>query len=414
MVPRVSTTDLLSPRAVSDPHAVYAGLRETGPIVWLPEHRGWFFSTYEAVQTGFRDDRLSSDRLTPMEARLSDPARELLGDTFELLRGWMVFHDGAGHERLRRPIRHAFTPRTVERLRPFVEATVDACLDDMLPRLRDGETVDLVDGLAFPLPAIVIAELLGIPHSDRDEFRTWSNQLAAIVFGTSSGPGNAARAAAGAARFADYFTALLADRAERPGDDLVSALLASRSEAQPPLSASELVGACTLLLFGGHETTTSLIGNSVAALLTHPAEWAWLCEHPDAVGPAGEELHRFDGPTKVMIRVVAEDHERHGVELHAGQTVYLGVAAANRDPAAFDRPDDLVLDRSDAHRHLGYGHGIHACLGAALARLESQVALDRVARRLDGMTLAIDGADLAWGATLLGRGLTSLPVAWSP
>lgn len=409
----MTVTDLLSSDAVRDPHAVYAGLRTSGPVVWLPEHRSWFISTHEAVQAAFRDGRLSSDRLTPLEARLPEPARELLGDTLTLLRGWMVFHDGPAHERLRRPVRHAFTPRTVERLRPFVEATVDACVEDVATRLRDGETVDLVDALAFPLPAIVIAELLGIPADDRDEFRTWSNQLAAIVFGGSSRHGNAERAvtaAAGAARFAGYFRALLADRAHHPGDDLVSALLAAQPEADPPLAASELVGACTLLLFGGHETTTNLIANSAVTLLTHQDAWRWLREHPDAVPSAAEELHRFDGPTKVMVRVVGEDHERHGVELRAGQTVYLGVASANRDPAAFEHPDDLVLDRPDAHRHLGYGHGIHACLGASLARLESQIALDRVVRRLGDMALAVDESTLPWGATILGRGLGALPV----
>ena len=413
MVRRVSATDLLAPAAVRDPHTMYAALRDTGPVVWLPEHRAWFFSTYESVQTGFRDPRLSSDRLTPLEARLAEPARALLGNTIELLRGWMVFHDGPAHERLRRPVRHAFTPRTVERLRPFVEATVDGCIDRIEAMLHDGETVDLVDELAFPLPAIVIAELLGIPASDRDEFRTWSNQLAAIVFGSSSAPGNAARAAAGAARFADYFTALLAERAEHPGDDLVSALIAAQPEADPPLTASELVGACTLLLFGGHETTTNLIATGATTLLTHPDAWRWLRRHPDAVVVAGEELHRFDGPTKVMVRVVAEDHERDGVALRRGETVLLGVASANRDPQAFDRAGDLVLDRPDAHRHLGYGHGIHACLGAALARLESQVTLDRFARRLGGLTLAVEPDALPWGTTLLGRGLASLPVAWA-
>lgn len=405
-------TDLLSAEAVRDPHAVYRALRETAPVVWLPEHRAWFCSTYDAVHAGFRDQRLSSDRLTPLEARLPDPARQVLGDTFELLRGWMVFHDPPAHERLRNPVRRAFTPRTEESLRPFVERVVDECIDDVVTRLRDGEVVDLVDALAFPLPAIVIAELLGIPASDRDEFRTWSAQLAAIVFGASSGPGQAERAAAGAARFAAYFEDLLAQRARRPGDDLVSALLAAQPLAEPPLTASELVGACTLLLFGGHETTTNLIGNSVVTLLTHEAEWAWLRERPDAVAVAAEELHRYDGSSKVMVRIAAEDHERDGVEVRRGQTVFLGIASANRDPAAFERPDELLLDRVDAQRHLGFGYGLHFCLGAPLARLESVVALDRVARRLGPMELAVAPGELAWGATILGRGVSHLPVAW--
>jgi cytochrome P450 len=403
-------TDLLDPHAVADPHAVYRALREQGPITWLPEHRAWFVATYDEVHAGFRDLRLSSDRLTPMERRLAPEAADLLGPTMALLRGWMVFHDPPHHERLRGPLRRAFTPRTVDELRPHVLEIVETHLDEITERLHAGETVDLVEQLAFPLPAIVIAELLGVPTSDRDEFKHWSNQLAAIVFGTSDRGAKVTEAAAGSARFAAYFTDLIERYRTHPADNLISALISAGAEADPPLDPVELVGACTLLLFGGHETTTNLIGNAALALMSHPDQLRLLAARPELIDTAVEELHRFDGSSKVMVRVAAEDHVRAGVEMTAGQTVFLGIASANRDPAAFPEPDRLDLTRADAHRHLGFGYGLHFCLGAPLARLEARIALGRLVARLPGLQLATDPTDLEWGATILGRGLRRLPV----
>lgn len=406
-------TDLLSPEAVADPHAVYRQLREHAPVVWLPEHRAWFIGTYDGVHTAFRDQRLSSDRLTPLERRLAPDKQTLLGDTFELLRGWMVFHDPPQHERLKAPVRRAFTPRAVEGLRPFIEATTAECVATMRERLAAGETVDLVTELAFPLPAIVIAELLGVPASDRDEFKDWSNQLAAIVFGASSNPQQAERAAAGSARFAEYFTDLIGHYQRYPADNLISALIAAADVADPPLTATELVGACTLLLFGGHETTSNLIGNASMLLLQHRDELRWLVQHPEAIALAGEELHRLDGSSKLMVRIAADDHERGGQHIAAGSTMFLGIAAANRDPAMFADPDRMMLQRPEAAKHLGYGYGLHFCLGAPLARLESQVALSALAPMLAETEPAFAGP-MPWGATILGRGLSSLPLTPTP
>jgi cytochrome P450 len=365
------------------------------------------------VHAAFRDQRLSSDRLTPLERRLSPDKQALLGDTFELLRGWMVFHDPPHHERLKAPVRRAFTPRAVEALRPFVEAITAECVASMRERLAAGETVDVVADLAFPLPAIVIAELLGVPPSDRDDFKDWSNQLAAIVFGASNNPQQAERAAAGSARFAEYFTDLIAHYQQHPADNLISALIAAADVADPPLTPVELVGACTLLLFGGHETTTNLIGNAAMLLLQHRDELRWLSEHPDAIALAGEELHRLDGPSKLMVRIATEAHERGGQHVDAGATMFLGIAAANRDPAMFAEADRVRLTRADAAKHLGYGYGLHFCLGAPLARLESQIALAALAPLLLHAEPAFT-ADPPWGATLLGRGLNTLPLAPLP
>lgn len=410
----VVITHLLDPDAVRDPHAVYRALREAAPITWLPEHRAWFVATHAGVDAAFRDQqRLTSDRLTPLEARLDADTQALLGETFDLLRGWMVFHDPPAHERLRGPVRRAFTPRAVEALRGPVTSIVDDHLDGIDARLRDGEVVDLVDEFAFGVPAIVIAELLGVPTSDRDEFKLWSDQLSAIVFGASNRPDQAATAAAGSARFAEYFTALIERYRASPADNLVSALIEAAEVADPPLAPTELVGACTLLLFGGHETTTNLIGNTVFSLLTHPDVLARFRADAGGRATALEELHRYDGSSKVMVRIAAEDHVRDGVELHAGDTVFLGIASANRDPEVFERPDEIDLGRANAHKHLGYGHGIHFCLGAPLARLETDLAVGRLVDRFDDLALAVDPGDVEHGATILGRGLRSLPVTLS-
>jgi cytochrome P450 len=405
------STDLLSERALQDAYGVYADLRARGPVVWLPEHHAWFLSTYEAVHDAFRDQiNLTADRLTPLAARLDPEAQALLGDTFDLLRGWMVFHDPPYHERLKGPVRRAFTPKAVENLRPHVEEVVDRCLDDIAQQIASTGQADLVSSLAFPLPAIVIAELLGVPAADRDEFKTWSHQLAAIVFGTSNKATQAATAAAGTARFVAYFTDLIAHYEKHPSENLISALISARELAEPPLSATELVGACTLLLFGGHETTTNLIANGTRSLLDHPEQQAWLVQHPDAIGHAVEELHRFDGPTKVMVRIAATTHERHGVEITKGQTIFLGVGSANRDPSRFEDPDSLILTRPEATQHIGFGYGLHFCLGAPLARLEGQIALGRLIQRFPDLRYAVDPTTIRYSGAILGRSPLSIPV----
>lgn len=405
-----SDVDLLAPDAIADPHAIFAALREMGPIVWLTRHRAWMFTTHEAVRLGFHDQRLSSDRLTPLEGRLDDASRAAMGQTFDLLRGWMVFHDEPEHARLREPLRRTFTPSRVTDLRPRIEEIVDELLDD----LADIDEPDLVRDFAFPLPAIVIAELLGIPAEDRDDFKHWSDQLAAIVFGSANRTAGIERAAAGSAKFVDYFTGLVDRYTSEPTNNLISALIAVTSDdPDAGLAPTELVGALTLLLFGGHETTTNLISNSMHSLLQHPAQQRLLRSRPKQLSGALEELHRFDGSTKLMVRIVGEAHERDGIALEAGQTVFLGVLGANRDPVVFEDPNDLHLDRSNARSHLGYGYGGHFCLGAAIARLETEVAVGRLIDRFPKLAL-LDDAPVRWGEVLLGRGPTALAVSTSP
>jgi len=403
--------DLLSPGAVNNPHVVFAELRELGPVVWSTRHRAWITTTFDATRLAFHDTRLSSDRLTPLEVRLSDDERTAMGQTFELLRGWMVFHDPPDHDRLREPLRRVFTPARVADLRPRIETIVGELLDDVEHQLAaagpDG-SVDLVEQFAFPLPAIVIAELLGVPADDRDDFKHWSDELAAIVFGTADRKRGVERAAAGSAKFASYFRGLVDRYRAEPADNLISALIAvTNDDPDVGLTADELVGALTLLLFGGHETTTNLISNSFHSLLAHPDQLDIVratTRHERAT--MWEELHRFDGSTKVMVRIVGDDHERGGASMETGQTVLLGVLGANRDPTIFANPDLLDVERENARQHVGFGSGRHFCLGAALARLEADIALNALVERLDVSRIG----NPPWSPVLLGRGLRSLPV----
>ncbi len=396
---------LLSPGALADPYGFLAALREEhGPVCWSGRHRAWLLTSFAEVAGGYRDDRLSSDRVGAIARHLDAAGRAAMAPTLELLRGWMVFRDEPDHTRLRDPVRWAFTPKAVEGLRSRVQDLVDDLVDDVV----EAGTTDLVAGFAFPLPAMVIAHLLGVPAADRHKFGTWSRKLAAVVFGAGDDPERRALATEGSTEFAEYFRWLVAQREQDPGDDLVSALVAAQGE--DGLSREELAGACTLLLFAGHETTADLLANGTVALIRHPQELELLRRDPGLWPLAVEEILRFDAPTKIQVRVVIEDHERSGRKLEKGDMVYLCLAGANRDPAEFPDPDRLDV-RRDPRQHIAFGLGAHHCLGAPLARLEGQIGLRSLFERCPEITLA---GDLTYEALIASRSLAALPVTLRP
>lgn len=312
--------------------------------------------------------------------------------------------DPPDHTRLRRLVSKAFTPRLVERLRPRVEALVDELLDGV-----SGE-VDLIAALAYPLPVIVISEMLGVPARDRDLFKGWSDSLARGLDPDFLLPEAEIRLREKAREeFAVYFRELAAQRRLRPQDDLVSALV-DVSDGGDVLSEEELLATCVLLLVAGHETTVNLIGNGALALLRDPAQLELFRRHPQNVPAAVEELLRYDPPVQLTLRAALEDVDLDGTLIERGKLILLLTGAANRDPSVFDDPDRLDLTRyiegRDAPRHLSFGHGIHFCLGAPLARLEGQVAL----RKLFERDVALAGQDLVYRDNLVLRGLRDLPV----
>jgi cytochrome P450 len=316
----------------------------------------------------------------------------------------MLSRDPPDHTRLRRLVSKAFTPRMVELLRPRVQAIADALLDAVADR---GE-MDLIDDYAFPLPITVIAEMLGVPPADRDQFRAWSDTLVAAVPPMPAGP-EATEAAEGLRR---YLEALFEERRRAPAEDLSTGLLQAE-EAGDRLSKEELQGMMYLLLVAGYETTANLIGSGVLALLQHPDQLAALRGDPALLPSAVEELLRFCAPVATStLRYAADDVALGGVVIPKGDMVLVVITAANRDPVRFPFPDALDITRAD-NKHLAFGHGIHYCLGAPLARLEGEIALGTLLRRMPDLRLSVAPGALTWRPSLVLRGLTKLPVVFS-
>ena len=365
---------------------------------WSDAHRGWLALSHAAVGEGFRAPWLSSDRV-PVFERVAAKQPPEFGRVVDLLRGWMVFRDPPAHERLRDPVKRVFTPSRLQRLVPMIERTTDELLDDM----AGAGTADLQPSFTRPLPALVIADLLGVPRADRAEFQTWSDQLASVVFAAESGMGGEVIDAA--KRFSDYFDALIEERRRRPGDDVISALLDSTRHEGP--EDSELVGACTLLLFAGHETTAGLLANATCLLFENDDARRELTGSPTAWATAVDEFMRRAGPAKVMVRKSTIDREWMGAPVRERDTVYLVILAANGDPAVFRDPDRLDIHR-DPNPHFGFGWGLHHCLGASLARLEARIALRRLFERFPALA---PENDYRWGGGLLGRAVSLVRVS---
>jgi cytochrome P450 len=313
--------------------------------------------------------------------------------------------DAPDHTRVRRLVVKAFTPGRIEKLREPVRRVADDLLDAIEP---DGRA-DLLASYAGPLPIAVICDLLGVPERDRHDFRAWSDAL----FTPDPARSHLAREAVG--NMLRFYTGLIAGKRAEPGDDLLSDLIAvhDRDEGgEDRLSEDELTSLAFLILIGGYENTVHLIGNSVLALLDHPQLLRELRENPAGLGAAVEEFARYDGPAPLAIRrFPLEDVEIGGVTVPAGETVLLAIGSANRDPHHFPDPDRLDPHR-DQSGHLALGHGIHYCLGAPLARMETETALAALLRRLPGLRLDVAREELCWRPTIRARGLISLPVAW--
>ena len=380
----------------ADPYAVHARLRARRPVtpVVLPGGTGtWLITGYAEARAALADPRLSKH----MPGWHPEP-----DSIFAALDLHMLNSDPPDHERLRKLVNKAFTARRVQRLRPRITAITAGLLEDMSTRTE----ADLLASFAFPLPITVICELLGIPAGDRDDFRTWS---ATIVSNAAAPEVFQAHATA----MARYFVALLAAKRREPGDDLLSALIAARDE-EDSLSENELVSMVFLLLVAGHETTVNLIASGVLALLLNPAELARLRAEPALIGGAVEELLRYVNPVNhTTFRCAAEPVEIGGVRISRGDPVLVALSGANRDPARFGDPDRLDLGR-DSAGHLAFGHGIHYCLGAPLARLEAEIAVSALLARFGSISLAVPAESLRWRPSTLIHGLESLPVRLGP
>lgn len=399
--------DLLTRDAIADPYPVFARLRHEDPMHWSDAHNAWLLSRYDDVNAAFKDPRLSSDRVRPLLRLMdADERRSHSGGILETIAEWMVLTDPPAHTRLRRLASGAFLPNRINALEGRIAAIVDELLDRFVAERRD----DLILHFAYPLPATVIAELLGAPLEDRDRFRLWSDELALVAFG-AGGEARAERherAARGLAEMTSYFDELIERARRRPGDDMLSRML-EPDETGDRLTHDELRAMAALMLFAGHETTTNLLASGLLALIRHPTELERLRADPSLAPKAIEELLRYDGPVKVLIRWVVEDFELHGREIRRGDRVFLLPASANRDETRFPDADALDVGRSP-NPHVAFGKGIHTCIGALLARVEGRVALPRMLDRLRNVRLA--ERELRWEESLASRALQELHVVY--
>lgn len=397
--------ELLSPADARDIYPALARLRDTAPVHWSAWWGGWVVTRYADVVAGFRDPRLSADRAATFAARLPPPLRERLEPLIRNLAGWALISDPPAHTRLRGLVNKAFTPRLTEQLRPQIQAIADELLD-----AADGhDPVDLIAALANPLPVLVIGAMLGLPPADRHRLKGWSDDLAHFLGAAAPTPELAGAALRCVVELESYFRGVIAERRLRPGPDLISGLLAAE-EGGSILHEQELLSTCTMVLFGGHETTTNLIGNAVHLLLTHPEQRARVAADPSLLAGAIEETLRFESPVSRMGRVAKQDIPWHDQTIRAGDKVWLSMAAANRDERQFADPERFDVGRAD-NRHLGLSVGPHYCVGAALGRAEAQIAVGTLLRRFPRLRL-LGGAERSDNVTI--RGFARLPVELGP
>ncbi|MFJ9641571.1 cytochrome P450 [Streptomyces sp. NPDC101206] len=392
------------PAFVADPFPLYRQLREEGPVrraVIAGGLEAWLVTRYEDGLAALSDSRLSSDVRDAADQRLLQQLPETERDS---MLSNMLRSDPPDHTRLRRLVSKAFTARRVAAMEPRIQALTDRLLDAVVPAGR----ADLVADFALPLPVAVISELLGVPVDDRHDFQHWTDRM--LTRGAE--PVDPALVNEAWQHMRGYVTGLIRDARAHPGDDLLSGLIAARDEEQQ-LTEDELIAMVFLLLAAGYITTVNLIGGGIATLLAHPDQLELLRSDPELLPSAVEEFLRYDGPVSPGIaRFAREDVEIAGVAIPRGATVLIASAIADRDPGRFADPDRLDITRQD-NAHLAFGHGVHYCLGAPLARLEGRIAIGTALRRLPGLALAVPPQEIHWRPGGL-RGPMSLPVTFTP
>jgi cytochrome P450 len=399
---------LRSQGGLENPFAIYSLLRTVRPVMKMPvegyDGPGvWFLTRYEDVHNTLRDPRFSVDRMSATIIRENiERLPAFVQQTAQGMRS-MLNTDPPDHTRVRKLVNKAFTPRRIAGLQSHIELIVD----ELLAPVMGAGQMDVIDALAAPLPAIVIAELLGVPAEDHRQFKSWAAELVAGLGQPTLGSRRASTTPALQKLFG-YLTEIIAARRKEPRDDLISAMVLAQEE-EDALSDNELLATSNLLLIAGHETTTNLIGNGLLALLREPDELERLRGEMTLLPTAIEELLRYDGPVQATIRVAREDLAIDGHRIEQGSLVLVGIGAANHDPAVFDEPERLDVGR-DPNPHLAFGFGAHFCLGAPLARLEAEIAFRVLLERFPHMQLATEAPEFRSNPVL--RGLVSLPVSF--
>jgi pimeloyl-[acyl-carrier protein] synthase len=397
----------LGPQFLADPYPFYEMLRGADPVSWMPGLfgiGGYLVTSHAVCASVLRSKQFGKEGHKVVAAEKLAHIPQESAEVAERRKSNMLFRDPPDHTRLRGLVTQAFTPRTIECLRPHIAEIAESLIDAVQAR----GSADLIREVAFPLPIIVIAELLGVSPEERDRFKVWSTDLTlGINLGaTTDDLGRAMLAIEG---LSAYLRDVIEDRRRAPRADLISELVRVQ-DAGDQLSMDELLATCRLILTAGHETTVNLIGNGVLALLQNPGERAALAADPARMENAVEELLRYDSPVQITLRFAMEDAPLGAHTAKRGDLVILLLGGANRDPAQFADPARLDLQRENAHSHLSFGGGIHYCLGASLARLEGEIAIGAILRRMPALALA--EGELTFRPHMVLRGLSALPVTF--
>jgi len=395
---------------LSNPYPIYHSLRQAGPLHWNEEFCGgaWLLTNYADVASVLRDPRFSVRRAGGWANSSGPGALTELREFKRIFARSLLFVDAPGHTRLRQAMNVGFKPAALDALAPQIQTIVDRLLDKVTA-VGAGTSFDFMRDFARPLPALVIAAMLGIDGADRAEFVAWSDDIADFIGSPTPTIEIARRAQTSLIAMNDYFRELLPQRRLQPGEDLISQLILAQASGQI-ITTKELLAQCCTLLFAGHETTRNLLGNGMLALLQHPQQWQALRQNPMLLPSALKELLRFDSPVQYSGRRLKVDVDMHGQRMRKGELVIPLIGAANRDPAKFTAPDTLDICRNEG-THLSFGFGPHVCIGATLTYMEAKMAMLSVIRRLP--ELALVGTTQSWGGNAVYRSLNALPLRFA-
>lgn len=395
-----SSVDLKHPDFIADPHSAYRTLRLEEPVHWSPSLKGWVVTRHDLVSSVLLDPRFSVEKFEPFVAHTSGDLRNKVEIVTGVLENWMVFRDPPQHQRLRGALGKYFSPKEMERLRPRVLQIVDELIDTFVARGR----VELIQEFAVPLPTRVIGELFGAGDERIANLKRWASDLGKFVTSARATPDKYDRAARAVEAMVVSFTDLLEEHRRKPRPDLTTRLLEAGAGSDG-LTQDEMISTLVLLLFAGHETTTNLIANGLYWLLRESEQLARLKSNPNLIASAVEEILRYEGPAQTVVRLAKEDVRVGNTDIRRGDRLFLALNAAARDPGVFEDADAFKIDRGRSN-HIAFGLGIHFCLGAPLARLEGQIALDRLLARLEDMQLQTEFP--RWSDDLVTRGMVEL------
>ncbi|WP_276258921.1 cytochrome P450 [Haloglomus litoreum] len=389
------TDDLTNPEAIDRPYEYFGRIRETDPVYHNEKWGGYIVTRYDDVKHCLEDDEHLSLRV--QADRLRDAPHDI-PETENMFPKWIIYLDPPEHTRLRQIMSDAFNPEMIRAQRAEAETITEGLIEEI--KDDDPDEIELIDDFAFRLPVRIIGRIMGLPEEDLDRVGEWSKNIGYTLFHYYGVEDRHQKTEQAIREFADYVRGIVQERRAEPREDLITYLLEAETDGKT-LTEDEVVAATVLLLFAGHETTTKLIANGTLELVRHPEQMRMLREDPSMAPKAVEEIIRYHGPSKVVTRGVVEDFELRGTRIEAGQRVLLSLAAANRDPRKFDDPETFDITRSTPS-HLGFGHGIHSCIGAPLARLETRVAFPALVQAFPEMELATD--EIEWTHSPLVRG----------